>query len=163
MLFAGPLRYSVVFARPEASGAEVAAVLHTAAAAEIAADLPDGLETVVGERGATLSGGQRQRVALARTLLAQPALLVLDDVTSALDAATEARVVERLAARLDATGSTLLVITSRPLLLGLVDRVLLLDEGRIVADGPHTELLATSPRYREVLAAAPEPAPAGSP
>lgn len=149
VLFRGTLREAVTFARPDADETAVARALWLAAAEDVVTGLPDGLDTLIGDRGRTLSGGQRQRVALARAILSDPAVLVLDDVTSALDPATEATVTDRLAT---AVPCTLLVVTHRTAPLRLVDRVLLLDGGRIVADGRHDELLAGCARYREVLA-----------
>ena len=116
--------------------------------------LPDGYDTVVGERGYTLSGGQRQRIAIARTLLLNPPILILDDATSAVDVEVEQTIHEGL--RVMMKGRTTLVVAHRLSTIGLADRVLLLDGGRIVADGTHDELLETNPLYVEVLAQAEE-------
>jgi ATP-binding cassette, subfamily B, bacterial len=113
--------------------------------------LPHGLDTVVGERGVSLSGGQRQRLALARALLRRPAVLVLDDTTSALDPSTEATVLGNL--RTAASGTTVLMVASRPSTIALADRVAFMVGGAVVADGVHDDLLVAEPRYRELVEA----------
>ena len=134
---------------PDADAQEVAHAAQLAQADEFIAELPLGLATPVGERGLSLSGGQRQRLALARALLAGPRVLVLDDATSAVDAARELQVMRALAeAR---SGKTTLIISHRPATIAVADRVLLLDEGRVVAEGTHEQLCASSARYRQVL------------
>lgn len=146
--------------------------LDQAAATEFVQRLPQQLDTVVGERGVSLSGGQRQRLALARALVRQPSLLVLDDTTSALDPATEALILERLRTRL--SGSTVLMVASRPSTIALADDVVFVADGRIAAHGTHDELLATTGAYRELVEAfeadrdldgtnAPAPTPTPSP
>ena len=112
--------------------------------------LPNGLDTVVGERGVSLSGGQRQRVALARALVRHPSILVLDDTTSALDPATEALILDRLRSSLE---STVLMIASRPSTIALADDVVFMAAGRVAAHGTHDELLARVPGYREIVEA----------
>ncbi|MFT4215869.1 MAG: ABC transporter ATP-binding protein [Micropruina sp.] len=114
-------------------------------------DLPDGRDTVVGERGLTLSGGQRQRLALGRALLGRPRVLILDDPTSALDVRTEAALLGRL--REVVAGTTTLLIARRPTTAMLADRVAVLQDGRVVAVGSHQELLKTSAEYRRVMIA----------
>ncbi|MBO4162369.1 ABC transporter ATP-binding protein [Micromonospora antibiotica] len=141
---------------PDATGDEVRAAL-ALAQADFAYDLPWGLATRVGEQGLSLSGGQRQRLALARAVLGRPALLVLDDPLSALDVQTEALV--EAALRRVLRDTTALLVVHRPSTVALADRVALLDGGRITAVGRHSELLATVPAYRAVLAAEPSPAP----
>nr|WP_026919166.1 ABC transporter ATP-binding protein [Gordonia shandongensis] len=121
-----------------------------AAAADFAADLPDGYLSAVGERGLTLSGGQRQRVALARALHQRPRVLVLDDATSAVDAATE----HRILGGLRSLGTTMLVLAHRSSTLAIADRVAVLDGGRIVDVGTVDELSARSPRFRELMSPA---------
>jgi len=153
-LFTASIRDNIAYGRPDASFAEIEDAARAAGATEFIAALPDGFETVVGERGYTLSGGQRQRIAIARTLLLNPPILVLDDATSAVDVQVEQEIHEAL--RVLMQGRTTLVVAHRLSTIGLADRVLLLDGGRIVADGTHSELLETTPLYVEVLAQAEE-------
>ncbi len=148
-LFSVSLADNIAYAVPDAPRSEIEAVARAAQADHFITDLPEGYDAVVGERGYTLSGGQRQRIAIARTLLAEPAVLVLDDATSAIDVHVEERIHEALAARLGRC--TTLVIAHRLSTIALADRVILLDEGRVVASGTHRELMATEPRYAEVL------------
>jgi ATP-binding cassette subfamily B protein len=149
-LFTDTVAENIRFARPNASDDEVASAAELAGAAEFIGDLPDGYETVLGERGFSLSGGQRQRVAIARAILADPAVLVLDDATSAVDATKEHEI--RSALRTVMEGRTTLVIAHRPATIALADRVAVLDRGRIVEEGTHGDLLWRSKRYRELLA-----------
>ncbi len=121
------------------------------AAGDFVEDLPEGLATVVGERGVSLSGGQRQRVALARALLRQPTVLVLDDTTSALDPATEARVLGNL--RRSLRDTTVVMVASRPSTIALADQVVFLVRGRVVAHGSHRELMESEPGYRQLVEA----------
>src|SRR5205807_2065421 len=121
-----------------------------AGAAEFIAELPGGYDTVLGERGFSLSGGQRQRIAIARAIVADPAVLVLDDATSAVDATKEHEIRAALAEVME--GRTTLVIAHRPATIALADRVAVLEDGRIVEEGTHGELLRGSTRYRTLLA-----------
>lgn len=148
-LVAGTVRDNVTFGSVADDDA-IWSALHLAAADDFVRDLPHGLDTVVGERGISLSGGQRQRVALARALARKPAVLVLDDTTSALDPATEAVILERLRTSLDAT---VLLIASRPSTIALADDVVFLADGRIAGHGTHVELLDGVQAYREIVEA----------
>jgi len=149
-LFSASIRDNIAFGRPDASMDDVVAAAAAAGADEFIAELPRGYDTEVGERGYTLSGGQRQRIALARTLLVNPPVLVLDDATSAIDVEVEQRIHRSLRALME--NRTTLVIAHRLSTISLADRVVLIEGGRIVAEGTHAELLATSPVYAEVLA-----------
>jgi ATP-binding cassette subfamily B protein len=123
-----------------------------AGAHEFVAALPKGYDTVIGEHGYSLSGGQRQRVAIARAILADPRVLILDDATSSVDPTKEHEIRAALAEVM--RGRTTIVIAHRIATIALADRVVLLDEGRVLAEGTHESLLESSPRYREVLAQA---------
>jgi ATP-binding cassette subfamily B protein len=149
-LFSMSIRDNIAYGKPRADFADIEAAAKAAGADEFIRELPDGYDTVVGERGYTLSGGQRQRIAIARTLLVNPPILVLDDATSAIDVQVELRIHAGLKKLLE--GRTTLIIAHRLSTISLADRVLLMDEGRIVADGTHAELMATCPLYVEVLA-----------
>jgi len=149
-LFSMSIRDNIAFGRPDADLADVQVAAVAAGADEFIRELPQGYDTVVGERGYTLSGGQRQRVAIARTLLLNPPILVLDDATSAVDVQVEQQIHESLRALM--RGRTTLIVAHRLSTIGLADRVVLLEGGRIVADGTHTELLESVPLYAEVLA-----------
>jgi len=149
-LFTESVRENIRFGRPDADDESVASAATLAGAAEFIAGLPDGYETVLGERGFSLSGGQRQRIAIARAILADPAVLVLDDATSAVDATKEHEI--RTALTKVMRGRTTLVIAHRPATIALADRVAVLENGRIVEQGTHAELVARSARYRGLLA-----------
>jgi ABC-type multidrug transport system fused ATPase/permease subunit len=147
-LFSASLRDNIAYARPEASTEEVVAAAERSGLAELLDDLPDGLDTLVGERGLTLSGGQRQRVAIARALLAEPRILILDDATSSVDATTESRI--KSALREVMAGRTTFVIAHRLSTIALADEVVVLEDGRVAAQGTHEELLDRSALYREI-------------
>ncbi len=153
-LFSSSIRDNIAYGRPDARMADIVAAAKAAGADEFIEEVPGGYEAVVGERGYTLSGGQRQRIAIARTLLVNPPILILDDATSAVDVQIEQQIHDAL--RTLMKGRTTLIVAHRLSTIGLADRVVLLDEGRIVADGTHVELLASSPLYSEVLAQADE-------
>ncbi len=153
-LFSISIFENIAYGRPEASLNEVVAAARAAHAHEFIERLPEGYHTVVGERGYTLSGGQRQRIAIARTLLVNPPILVLDDATSAIDVHVEAEIFSALRALL--AQRTTIVIAHRLSTIALASRVLLLDGGRVVASGAHDELLETTPLYGEILAQATE-------
>jgi ATP-binding cassette subfamily B protein len=147
-LFSDTIRNNVLLGRPGSTEEELAQALEIAQAG-FAYDLPDGLDTKIGEEGLSLSGGQRQRIALARAVAAKPAVLVLDDPLSALDVDTEAMVEDALRTVLKAT--TALIVAHRPSTVQLADRVALLQDGKITAVGKHSELLATNDHYRYVI------------
>lgn len=151
LLFHDSVRANIAFARPDASLDDVERAARLAGAHDFVSALPEGYDTIVGERGFSLSGGQRQRLALARAILADPRVLVLDDATSAVDPSKEHEI--RAAMATVMAGRTTIVIAHRPGTIALADTVVLLDEGRVAATGTHDELLATDARYRQVLAA----------
>jgi ATP-binding cassette subfamily B protein len=151
-LFSVSIRDNIAYGRPDATPEEITAAAEAAGAAGFINRLPEGYDTVVGERGYTLSGGQRQRIAIARALLINPPILVLDDATSAIDVKVEQGIHSALRVLME--GRTTLIIAHRLSTISLADRVILLDSGQIVADGTHAELLASTPLYAEVLAQA---------
>ena len=151
-LFSISIRDNIAYGRPDADFADIEAAARAAGADDFIRELSAGYDTVVGERGYTLSGGQRQRIAIARTLLVNPPILVLDDATSAIDVQVEQQIHGAL--RVLMQGRTTLIIAHRLSTISLADRVVLMDEGRIVADGTHAELMETTPLYVEVLAQA---------
>jgi ATP-binding cassette subfamily B protein len=155
-LFSGTVRENIAFAEPDASFEDLERAARLAGADGFIRALPEGYETVLGERGYSLSGGQRQRVAIARTILADPRVLILDDATSSVNPTKEHEI--RAALKTAMRGRTTIVIAHRPATVALADRVALMKEGRVVAEGTHEELLATNACYREVLAAEMEPA-----
>ena len=147
-LFSTTVRDNIAFGVPDLSDDEVERVARLAQAHEFVERLPQGYETVIGERGITLSGGQRQRIAIARALAVNPRILILDDATASVDATTEARI--RAGLRAVMQGRTTLIIAHRLSTIALADEVVVLDAGRIAARGTHEELLETSPVYREI-------------
>jgi ATP-binding cassette subfamily B protein len=153
-LFSASVHDNIAYGKPGATSEEVETAAKAAGAHQFISHLPDGYDTVVGERGYTLSGGQRQRIAIARTLLVNPPVMVLDDATSAIDVQVEQMIHASLRTQME--GRTTLIIAHRLSTISLADRVILLDQHKVVADGTHAELLATTPLYAEVLAQAGE-------
>jgi ATP-binding cassette subfamily B protein len=151
-LFTDTVAANIAFAEPGASLDRVKRAADLAGAGGFISELPEGYATMLGERGFSMSGGQRQRIALARAILADPRVLILDDATSSVDASKEHEIRDALTQVMD--NRTTIVIAHRPATIALAQRVVLLDEGRIVATGTHDELSATNPRYQEVLAQA---------
>ena len=153
-LFSVSVHDNIAYGKPSATRDEVVAAAKAAGAHEFISHLAEGYDAVVGERGYTLSGGQRQRIAIARTLLVNPPVLVLDDATSAIDVQVEQTIHAGLKVQME--GRTTLIIAHRLSTISLADRVVLLDQHKVVADGTHADLLATTPLYAEVLAQAAE-------
>jgi ATP-binding cassette subfamily B protein len=151
-LFSDSVRNNIAFANAEAPFDTVVKAAQLAGADEFIRELPDGYDTIIGEHGYSLSGGQRQRIAIARAVLADPRVLILDDATSSVDPTKEHEIRAALAEVME--GRTTIIIAHRPATIALADRVVLLDGGKIVADGTHEGLLLSSARYREVLARA---------
>ena len=147
-LFSATVRENITFGAPELDDRAVEHVARLAQAHEFIERLPDGYETVIGERGFTLSGGQRQRLAIARALAVDPRILILDDATASVDATTEARI--RLGLREAMKGRTTLIIAHRLSTISLADEIVVVDRGRICARGTHDELLETSEVYRDI-------------
>jgi ATP-binding cassette subfamily B protein len=147
-LFSGTIRENIAFGKPDASLEEVMAAAQAAAAHDFILSFPDGYDTPVGERGTTLSGGQKQRIAIARALLLDPHILILDDSTSSVDLATEARIQAALDQLMH--GRTSFVIAQRISTVMTADQILVLDQGQIVARGRHEELMETSELYAEI-------------
>jgi ATP-binding cassette subfamily B protein len=149
-LFSATVHENIAYARAQATREEVERAAVAAQAAGFIERLPDGYDTRVGERGLTLSGGQRQRIAIARAILADPRILILDDATSSVDASTESEI--KRALRDVLAGRTTFVIAHRLSTIALADRIVVLEDGRIAADGTHEELLDQSPLYAEIVA-----------
>ena len=147
-LFSGSIRDNIAYGRPEASAEDVEAAARAAAAHDFIMEFPRGYETPVGERGATLSGGQKQRIAIARALLLDPQLLILDDSTSAVDFTTERRIQTALDSLMD--GRTSFVIAQRISTVLGADLIIVLELGAVAAMGTHAELMETSAIYAEI-------------
>jgi ATP-binding cassette subfamily B protein len=149
-LFSDTVRANIAYGRPDATIEEVEAAARAAEAHEFITDLPDGYDTEVGERGLTLSGGQRQRIALARALITDPRILILDDATSSVDARIEEEIHDTL--RRVMRGRTTLLVAHRRSTLRLASRIVVVSDGRVLDQGTHAELLARCPLYRMLLA-----------
>jgi ATP-binding cassette subfamily B protein len=147
-LFSATVRENIMFGAPDLDDADVERIARLAQAHEFVKQLPDGYDTVIGERGITLSGGQRQRLAIARALAVDPRVLILDDATASVDASTEARI--RIGLREAMRNRTTLIIAHRLSTIALADEIVVLDDGRIAARGTHEELFVTSQVYRDI-------------
>ncbi|HEX4106986.1 MAG TPA: ABC transporter ATP-binding protein [Solirubrobacteraceae bacterium] len=157
-LFSATVAENIAYARAQATREEIVAAARRAQAHDFIERLPQGYDTRVGERGLTLSGGQRQRLAIARALLADPRILILDDATSSVDASTEQRI--KAALRQAMAGRTTLIIAHRASTIALADEIVVLEDGRVAAHGDHEQLLAESEMYREIVErGSPEPEP----
>lgn len=148
ILFSGSIRDNIRYGRPDASNEEVIAAAQAAQAHEFILSMPDGYDTILGQRGVNLSGGQKQRIAIARALLLKPSILILDDSTSAVDIETETKIQAALETIMK--DRTSFVIAQRISTVLNADKILVLDDGQIAAEGTHRELLANSPIYREI-------------
>lgn len=148
MLFGSSIRDNITFGRPDATQKEIEVAARAAAAHDFIMAMPDGYDTEVGERGVTLSGGQRQRIAIARALLLDPRILILDDATSSVDTETEQRIQEALAVLMQ--DRTCFVIAQRVSTVRNADLILVLDHGRLVAQGRHGDLIRESGIYADI-------------
>ena len=148
VLFSQTIQDNIAFSRPDASFAEIKYAAEQAEADSFIQDLPEGYNTLVGEKGVRLSGGQRQRLAIARTILRKPSVLLLDEATSALDSQSEALVQKALANLRQ--GRSSIVIAHRLSTVIDADRILVLDKGQIIAEGTHEQLLLQSPLYHQL-------------
>jgi ATP-binding cassette subfamily B protein len=147
-LFSASVRENVAYARPDASEEDIELAARQAGIHDFIVGLPEGYDTMIGERGLTVSGGQRQRIAIARALLRDPRILILDDATSSVDATTEAEI--KTALRGLMRTRTTFIIGHRLSTIALADEIVVLEDGQIAARGSHDELVETSPLYREI-------------
>jgi ATP-binding cassette subfamily B protein len=148
ILFSGTVRDNIRYGRPEASDAEVIAAAQAAQAHEFIMGLSKGYDTNIEERGVNLSGGQKQRIAIARALLTQPKILILDDSTSSVDVETETQIQDALQKQM--RQHTSFVVAQRISTVLKADKIIVIDQGRVVAEGTHQELMQTSPIYQEI-------------
>ena len=148
VLFNVTIRDNIRYGRPDATDAEVFAAAQAAQAHQFISAFPDSYDTMVGQRGVTLSGGQKQRIAIARALLVQPHVLILDDSTSAVDVETEVRIQDELEEWM--AGRTSFIVAQRISTVLTADKIVVLDQGQVAAEGTHEELLASSPIYQEI-------------
>ena len=148
MLFSGTVRDNIRYGRPEATDEEVIAAAKAAQAHDFIVSLPQGYDTMLGQRGVNLSGGQKQRIAIARALLVRPKILILDDSTSAVDVETEAKIESALGQLMK--DCTMFVIAQRISTVLNADKIVVLERGKIAAEGTHAELMASSPIYQEI-------------
>jgi len=148
-LFSTSVSENIAYARPEATREQIRDAARRAQADEFIERLPDGYDTRVGERGLTVSGGQRQRIAIARAIVADPRILILDDATSSVDASTERAI--KLALAEVMAGRTTFIIAHRLSTIALADEIVVLEDGRVAAQGSHDELMVSSPLYREIV------------
>jgi ATP-binding cassette subfamily B protein len=147
-LFSATVRENIAFGAPDATDEAIEEAARLAQAHDFVAALPEGYDTVIGERGITLSGGQRQRVAIARALVVDPRILILDDATASVDASTEARI--RNGLREAMRGRTTIIIAHRLSTIALADEVIVLEDGRVAARGGHADLVLANDVYREI-------------
>ncbi len=148
VLFSGVIRDNIRYGRPDASDEEVVAAAKAAQAHDFIQSFPQGYDTPLGQRGVNLSGGQKQRIAIARAILLKPAILILDDSTSAVDVETEVKIQDALEDIM--RNRTSFVIAQRISTVLKADKILVLDDGQIAAEGTHRELMQSSPIYREI-------------
>ena len=148
-LFSATVHENIAYGRPEATREEVEAAARAAQADGFIRALPKGYETLIGERGLTLSGGQRQRIAIARAIVADPRILILDDATSSVDASTEQQI--KLALRSVMQGRTTVIVAHRLSTIALADEIVVLEDGTVAARGTHDDLLEESDLYRDIV------------
>jgi ABC-type multidrug transport system fused ATPase/permease subunit len=148
-LFSATVHENIAYGRPEATREEVEEAARAAQADRFIRALPDGYDTMVGERGLTLSGGQRQRIAIARAIAANPRILILDDATSSVDASTEQEI--KLALRGVMEGRTTFIVAHRLSTIALADEIIVLEDGTVAARGTHEQLLSESDLYRLIV------------
>jgi len=147
-IFPDTIRNNIAYGKPDATMEEIVMAAKLARLHDFIASLPNGYDTVVGEKGVTLSGGQRQRLAIARALLINPKIIILDDSTSNVDADTEKAIYDALTSYFK--GKTLIIITQRPSTMRLADRIVVLEDGKVVAEGSHGELVGKSEVYAKL-------------